>query len=125
MEKYSNLSMYKDGGVLYKTKVGFDTFIPETSVQDIRTIDTRELAIIENREKISALEEEIEKLKKATSPNVIILQEVTYEEAKSMVEDYLKTNKTAYISEIVEDLRLDLELVHQIIEELKTENKIT
>lgn len=117
--------MYKDGGVLYETKVGFDTFIPETSVQDIRTTDTRELAIIENREKISALEREIEKLKKATSPNVIILKEVTYEEAKSMVEDYLKTNKTAYISEIVEDLRLDLELVHQIIEELKTENKIT
>lgn len=39
---------------------------------------------------------------------VIILQEVTYEEAKSIVEDYLKTNKTAYISEIVEDLKLDL-----------------
>jgi len=95
------------------------------------TIDERQITAIERhiegkfRKRISALEYEIERLKKVTTPNVIVLQEVTYAEAKSMVEDYLKNNKTAYISEIVEDLRLDLKTVHQIVEELEKEKKIS
>ena len=95
------------------------------------TIDERHVAAIERyiegkfRKRISALEYEIERLKEVTTPNVIVLQEVTYAEAKSMVEDYLKKNKTAYISEIVEDLRLDLKTVHRIVEELEKEKKIS
>ncbi len=95
------------------------------------TIDERQIAAIERhiagkfKKKISALEYETEILKAVITPNVIVLQEVTYEEAKSMVEDYLKNNKTAYISEIVEDLRLDLKIVHQIVEELEKERKIS
>ncbi|ODS38434.1 MAG: hypothetical protein A7316_07995 [Candidatus Altiarchaeales archaeon WOR_SM1_86-2] len=67
----------------------------------------------------------IEKLKRASAQNVVVLREVPYAEAKSLVEDYLKNNKTAYISEIVDDLRLDLKTVHRIVEELEKENKIT
>ena len=95
------------------------------------TIDEKQVAAIERhiegkfRKRISALEYEIEKLKRATNPDVVVLREVTYAEAKSMVEDYLKNNKTAYISEIVDDLKLDLKTVHRIIEELEKENKIS
>jgi len=98
--------------------------------QEVIKIDERQINAIERhiegkfRKRISALEYEIERLKKAAAPDVIVLQEVTYAEAKSMVEEYLKNNKTAYISEIVDDLRLDLKTVHQIIEELEKENKI-
>ena len=53
-----------------------------------------------------------------------MLKDVSYSEAKSMVENYLKTHKKAYMYEVSNDLGLDLKMVHEIVEQLIKEGKV-
>ena len=49
---------------------------------------------------------------------------VSFEEAKNMIADYLKSHETAYMYEMSNDLGLDLRMVHEIVEELIKEGKV-
>ena len=54
----------------------------------------------------------------------IILREITKEEAKSEIEKLFKRGDVLYYSDIAEKLRIDLELVVEICEELVKEGKV-
>ena len=53
-----------------------------------------------------------------------MLKDVSYSEAKSMVEYYLKSHKKAYMYEISNELGLNLKMVHEIVEQLINEGKV-
>jgi len=50
---------------------------------------------------------------------VIKLREISREEAKNEIRDYLKSRDKAWLDEIADDLRLDFAFVVDIIEELE------
>jgi hypothetical protein len=56
------------------------------------------------------------------SPNICIVpvREVTYEEAKVEIAEFIKSrNNRVYISEIVEKLHIDIDLIIEVVENLK------
>ena len=77
---------------------------------------------------IFELRKELEEIKSNKSVEVVerivVLNDVPYSEAKSMIEDYLKSHEDVYMYEISNDLRLDLKIVHEIVEELIKEDKV-
>ena len=77
---------------------------------------------------IFELRKELEEIKSNKSVEVVerivVLNDVPYSEAKSRIEDYLKSHEDVYMYEISNDLRLDLKTVHEIVEELIKEDKV-
>ena len=61
---------------------------------------------------------------KLKSIKVIKIRNIDYETAKKEVFGYYQSYDEAYLSEVSEDLELDLELVHQITEELEREGRL-
>lgn len=61
---------------------------------------------------------------KLESIKVIDIRDVSKEKAKKEILDYISKNERAYASEISEDLRLDLDLVFSILNELKKEGRV-
>ncbi len=59
-----------------------------------------------------------------TDIEIVTIQNISKRKAKKQVMDYFKKHKTAYVSEITENLRLDLELVIDILNELEEEGKL-
>ncbi|MEA1870449.1 MAG: hypothetical protein U9N09_10005 [Euryarchaeota archaeon] len=77
---------------------------------------------------IVELRKELEEIKGNKSVDVVerivVLNDVSYSVAKSMIEDYLKSHEDVYMYELSNDLRLDLKIVHEIVEELIKEDKV-
>jgi Arc/MetJ-type ribon-helix-helix transcriptional regulator len=67
------------------------------------------------REAIEHYVKEVELVK------VIKIREISREEAKSEIRDYLKSRDKAWLDEIADNLRLDFAFVVEIIEELEKE----
>jgi len=61
---------------------------------------------------------------KLKSVKVIKIRDIDYESAKKEVLGYYRSYDEAYLSEVSEDLELDLELVIQITEELEREGRL-
>ncbi len=61
---------------------------------------------------------------KLKAVKIIKIRDVDYESAKKEVLGYYRSYDEAYISEVSEDLELDLELVCQITEELEKEGRL-
>jgi len=78
------------------------------------------------RERIRAVEERLANIE-ATIPKerVIILQEISKEEAKEQIRNLFSTGRTLYYSDIAEELRLDLEMVVEICNELQESGEIS
>jgi Arc/MetJ-type ribon-helix-helix transcriptional regulator len=55
---------------------------------------------------------------------VIELRNMDYDAAKKEVLGYYRANESAYISDVADDLELDLETVAKIVNELMKENRI-
>jgi hypothetical protein len=78
------------------------------------------------------LHEELERIKqrlleleeKVSKENVIVLRDITREEAKEEIQKLFMSGRTLYYSDIAEELRLDLELVVDICRELQENKKI-
>jgi len=79
-------------------------------------------------QEIVELRRELDEIKRSKSGEVVekivVLRDVSYSEAKNMVEDYLKSHEDVYMYEMSNDLRLDLKIVHEIVEELIKEGKV-
>lgn len=56
---------------------------------------------------------------------IVPLREIPYEYAKLEITRYIQSagGRKVYISELVEELRLDIELIMEVMEELKTETR--
>ncbi|OYT53859.1 MAG: hypothetical protein B6U72_04530 [Candidatus Altiarchaeales archaeon ex4484_2] len=77
--------------------------------------------------RVSKLEKEIEELKKANEPHVIVLQEISREEAKQRIKellDGLKEGEQIYPDEIANKLGIDFLRVMNILDELEKDERI-
>lgn len=70
------------------------------------------------KQKLSELEERI------TEEKVIVLREISREEAKEEIRQLFSSGRTLYYSDIAEELRLDLELVVDICRELQESGEL-
>jgi len=61
---------------------------------------------------------------KLESIKVIEIRKVSREKAKKEIIEYLKKKGKAYASDVADDLRLDLDLVFSIFDELEKEGRI-
>ncbi len=79
-------------------------------------------------QEIVNLRTELEEIKKSKSEEIVekivVLKDVSYSEAKNMIEDYLKNHENAHMYEVSNDLGLDLKTVHEIVEELMKEGRV-
>ncbi len=55
---------------------------------------------------------------------VMDLRDISHKEAKKEILNYIKSKGRAWTSEIADDLRLDLEIVVKVLNELSNEGKI-
>lgn len=67
---------------------------------------------------------QLEQDKVADQPKVVILEEVTKEEAKKLVEDYFKEHGCADIEELMLNLKISVQDIVEIIDELQKEGKL-
>ena len=74
--------------------------------------------------RVATLEEQVAHLEENSVGKVIVLREITKEEAKREIIDLFATEETLYYSDISERLCIDLEKVVEICRELKAEGAI-
>jgi hypothetical protein len=97
-------------------KIAAEKFTNQAITEIIKKETTHRFELLEDR--IKKIEASIPKQK------TIILREVTREEAKSEIEQLFRKSNILYYSDIAEKLRIDLELVVDICEELVKEGKV-
>ena len=90
------------------------TLVSEQQDSEIRELKAR----------VAALEEQVARLEESSVENVIVLREITREEAKAEIIDLFAAGETLYYSDISERLCIDLEMVVEICRELKAEGEI-
>jgi len=56
--------------------------------------------------------------------DIVVVKEIKYEEAKRMVLDYFKEHKEADIEDLHKNLKIDIETLIQILQELENEGYI-
>jgi hypothetical protein len=59
-----------------------------------------------------------------SQPEVVLVEELSREEAKKRIESYFETHDEADTEELMRALRIDLELLVNLLDELKREGKI-
>lgn len=67
---------------------------------------------------------QLEKDKLNLQAKVVVLEEVSKEEAKDMVENYFKVHGSADIEELMLNLRIPIQTIVEIIDELHDEGKL-
>lgn len=67
----------------------------------------------------------MEQNKTTDLPKVVVLEEVSKEEGKKLVEDYFKEHECADIEELMLNLRIPVQTIVEIIDELRNEGKLT
>lgn len=115
------------GGVL-EAELGINFNIPfGTAIPYIETpqiVSGNELQLLS---RVSKLEKEIEELKTTNEPQVIVLQEISREEAKQRVIgllDNLRKEEQIYPDEIANKLSIDFLMVMDILDELEKDERI-
>lgn len=77
------------------------------------------------RDRIHRIEERLASIESSlTKEKVVILREISKEEAKKEVRNLFSTGKTLYYSDIAQELGLDLELAVEICNELQKQGEI-
>ena len=79
--------------------------------------------------KYLSLQDELEKIKQRlleleNREKVIVLREITREEVKKEIRQLFQSGRTFYYSDIVQELKIDLETVVEICNELEKEKEI-
>lgn len=111
------------GHIIEKTTERFlDGFVMEGMTGLENRIELLEQTIDELKRQLTDLNERL--LESATEEKVIVLREITKEEAREEIRNLFKRGKVLYYSEIAERLRLDLELVVEICNELMEKGEI-
>lgn len=75
------------------------------------------------RERYEEIEKRVDKSERE-KPRILYYREVSFEEAKELVSDYLREHKKARVSEIAENLEIDVETVFSVLHQLKEEGRI-
>lgn len=76
--------------------------------------------------KIDALNRNMEHLIRLMNPPVqqLFVESFSFDQAKEMVSTYMRDNRTASISELSENLQIDLQTLCEVIEKLKDEGRL-
>jgi DNA-binding MarR family transcriptional regulator len=76
--------------------------------------------------KIDALNSNIEHIIRLMAPPVqqLLVEPMTFEQAKERVASYMRDNRTASISELAEQLQIDLQMLCEVLDELSEEGSI-
>ena len=76
--------------------------------------------------KIDALNINIEHLTRLMNPPVqqLLVEPINFDQAKEVVSSYMRDHRTASISELAEQLQIDLRMLCKVIEELRKEGHI-
>ena len=122
------IAVLKSKEKLFRSIAGVSAFAvgveaPEWLEQENAQLQMENYAL---RQRIRAVEERLAYIE-ATIPKerVIILREVSKEEAKKEIRNLFSTGQTLYYSDIAEELRLDLEMVVEICNELQESGEIS
>jgi hypothetical protein len=77
-------------------------------------------------EKIDILNSNIEHLIRLMNPPVqqLLIEPMAFDQAKEVVSSYMRDHRTASISELAEQLQIDLRMLCKVIEELSKEGHI-
>ena len=78
----------------------------------------------ELKARIAVLEEQVARLEASSVEKVIVIREITEEEARAEIVDLFAGGETLYYSDISERLGIDLEMVVEICRELMAEGAI-
>lgn len=63
-------------------------------------------------------------LKKIEEPKIVVIKEISKEDGKKLVEDYFKEHEEADIEELMLNLRIPIQTIVEIIDELHDEGKL-
>lgn len=76
--------------------------------------------------KIDNLSKNIEHLIRLMNPPVqqLLVEPMNFDQAKELVSSYMRNNRTASISELADQLQIDLRMLCEVIEELNREGHI-
>lgn len=76
--------------------------------------------------KIDTLNRNMEHLIRLMNPPVqqLFVEPISFDQAKDMVSAYMKDNRTSSISELSENLQIDLQLLCEVIEKLEDEGHL-
>lgn len=61
---------------------------------------------------------------KIEDPKIVVIQEISKEDGKTLVENYFKEHETADIEELMLNLRIPIQVIVEIIDELRDEGKL-
>ena len=86
--------------------------------------EQRDSEIGELKARVAVLEEQVAHLEENSAGRVIVLREITKEEARREIVDLFAAEDILYYSDISERLSIDLETVVEICRELKAEGAI-
>ncbi len=119
-----------DGGVL-EIEPSIDFSIPigttvptTTAIKTLHRLTDNEI-FLNNR--LLKLEKELEEIKKANEPRIIVLQEISREEAKKRIVrliNGLDKNEQIYPDEIADKLSIDFQIVMDVLAELEKNGKV-
>ncbi len=85
----------------------------------------KEMKILDLENEMDELKDELQSLKNSINKNVIFVKEVPFENAKTMVLNFIRQHKEGiYTVDIAKNLNLDIGVVLKAVSELKKENKI-
>lgn len=63
-------------------------------------------------------------LKKIEDPKIVVIEEISKEDAKKRIEDYFEEHEEADIEELMLNLRIPIQTIVEIIDELRGEGKL-
>jgi len=118
---------YLAGGVLEKERSEDFIILPGTAAQTIFQPTTFKLTDIDIlRSEVSKLEKELDEIKRANKPHIIVLREISREDAKKEILGLLDNLKgeQIYPSDIADKLSIDFLMVMDILDELEKEEEI-
>ncbi|ODS36330.1 hypothetical protein BEH94_04160 [Candidatus Altiarchaeales archaeon WOR_SM1_SCG] len=118
---------YLAGGVLEKERSEDFIILPGTAAQTIFQPTTFKLTDIDIlRSEVSKLEKELDEIKRANKPHLIVLREISREDAKKEILGLLDNLKgeQIYPSDIADKLSIDFLMVMDILDELEKEEEI-
>lgn len=85
-----------------------------------KEIEDLKKMIVSQNSRISDLEH----IKEDNSPKIVVLDEISKEEAKKLVEDYFKEHGVADIEELMINLHIPVQTLVEIIDDLRNEGKL-
>jgi coenzyme F420-reducing hydrogenase alpha subunit len=104
--------------------VGFRRVTQEVLPHTHEELREHERRIAELKDRIDALSTKFDELRGAL-PKVVVLEEISKEDAKDRIEEYFKEHKTADIEELMLNLKIPVQSIVEALDELKREGKVT